>query len=51
MHIDVCTHPLIGKNEANSVVDASGSDLVGVKKQWRNRKTGGIGTGALFSAS
>jgi hypothetical protein len=50
MHKEVCAHARIGKNEANSVVDASRCEFVGIEEQWSNGKAGGVGAGALISA-
>ena len=51
MHKYPWANPRIGKNKANSVVDASYSEFVGIEEQWSNGKAGGVGTGALISAS
>ena len=51
MHKDVGAYPRIGKNEADGVVDASRSDLVGIEEQRRNGEPGSIGTAALISTS
>ena len=49
MNVNVRTNSRIGKDKADGMVDASGSDLVGIEEQWSNRKSGGIGAGALIS--
>ena len=51
MHKDVRANSRIGKNEADGVVDASGGEFVGIEEQRSNRETGGVGAGALISAS
>ena len=51
MHKDVRAYTLIGKNEADGVVDASVSDLVRGEEQGSNREAGCVGAGALISSS
>ena len=51
VHKDMRANPRIGKNESDGVVDVSNSEFVGIEEQWSNGKAGGVGAGALISAS
>ena len=51
MHEDMRANARIGKNETNGVVDASGSEFVGIEEQRSNGEARGVGAGALISAA
>src|ERR1035438_10224174 len=51
MHKNVRANPRVRKNKTYGVVDASRGQLVGIEKQRGNRKTGGVGAGALITPS